>query len=141
LFLALVKAESNLNPAAVSPAGAVGLMQLTPDTARRLGLRVPKYKDKRKPNRNPGVDERFDPAKNAEAGAKYLSSMLDRYDGNYVLAVAAYNAGPGRVKKNVPLIDETERYANRVMNYYFQYKNFPQTQVEALQNLDNISGK
>ena len=136
LLLALIKTESAFRPDAVSSAGAVGLMQLMPGTAGDLGLRVPQYKDIKKPNRNPNVDERFDPAKNVAAGAKYLGSMLKRYDGNYVLALAAYNAGPGRVSSDVPLIRETERYANKVLNSYYQYKNFPQALAEALQSLD-----
>lgn len=110
-------------------------MQLMPDTARNLGLKVPKYRNKTRPNRDPNVDERFDPAKSIRAGVKYLRRMLDKYKNNYVLAIAAYNIGPGRVDRNVPLVRETERHANKVLNYYFQYKNSSQAQTKALQTL------
>jgi len=139
LMLALMKIESNFKPDAISKTGAVGLMQLVSGTARDLGLKVPKYRDERRPNMDPNVDERFDPAKSVRCGAKYLRDMLDKYDGNYVLAVAAYNAGPGKVSKSVPLIRETERHANKVLNHYFRYKNSPETQTEALQVLSQWS--
>lgn len=126
LILAFVKTESSFNPKAVSWVGAAGLTQLMPATARELGLKVPKYRDRKKPKVDSQVDERFDPRKNLEAGVKYLSQMLKRYDGNYVLAVAAYNAGPGNVKKNVPLIDETEKHVGKVLNRYYSYKNSSQ---------------
>ena len=122
LILALAKTESNFNPKAISPNGAVGLMQLMPATARGLGLKVPSYQNVRKPTPNPSVDERFDPSKNLEAGIKYLHDMLQRYDGSYHFSLAAYNAGPGNVRKDKKLTRSAERHVSRVLNNYYQYK-------------------
>jgi len=105
LIHALIKAESSYNPNAVSPVGAVGLMQLMPDTGRRFGVK-PK--------------ERFDPEKNIDAGVHYLRFLLDRYDNDMRLAIAAYNAGEGRVDPCycVPRIRETRNHVITVMRYY-----------------------
>ncbi|HVV47234.1 MAG TPA: lytic transglycosylase domain-containing protein [Bryobacteraceae bacterium] len=98
----VMRAESGLNPAAVSPKGAVGLMQLMPDTARELGA-------------DPGK-----PAENADAGARYLRDLLAKYENDpnqVVLALAAYNAGPAAVEKyhGVPPYRETREYILRVL--------------------------
>jgi soluble lytic murein transglycosylase-like protein len=141
LILAVVEIESVFKPDIVSKAGAVGLMQLMPATARELGLRVPEYKDPLNPISNPILDERFDPKKNIEAGMKFLSSLIDKYNKNYVLALCAYDAGPGRVDKDVPTIRETERHVGRVLNRYYEYQNSPEEMQNALEKLNALLGE
>lgn len=100
LVHAVAQAESGLDPAAVSPKGAMGLMQLMPATARDLGVTDP-----------------FDPIQSIDGGCRYLRAMLDRFDGDLRLALAAYNAGPNTVSATgrVPDFPETRSYVERVL--------------------------
>ena len=100
LVRAVISQESSFNPCAVSPKGALGLMQLMPSTARQLGVSNP-----------------FDPSQNINAGAHFLRQLIDRYGGDLVLALSAYNAGPGTVDRvgKMPAIPETANYVRRIM--------------------------
>jgi|LSQX01.2.fsa_nt_gb soluble lytic murein transglycosylase-like protein len=103
LVRAVIRMESGGQTGAVSPKGAMGLMQLMPGTARMLG-----------------VDDPFDPVQNLEGGIKYLSQLSDKYDGDLVKTLAAYNAGPGRVDSHggVPPFAETQKYVKNVLSMY-----------------------
>jgi soluble lytic murein transglycosylase-like protein len=103
LVRAVISAESNWNPNAVSQKGAVGMMQLMPKTARDMGVGNPLNADE-----------------NIEGGVKYLKYLLNKFRGNLSLALAAYNAGPSLVEKvgGVPSIPETIKYVRQVMNEY-----------------------
>ncbi len=106
LVKAVIHAESGFDPNAVSSRGAMGLMQVMPRTADMVGLSDP-----------------YHPLDNIQAGVKYLKDMLDMFKGNEMLAVAAYNAGPRKVKKfgGVPPYRETRRYVKKVFAYYRSY--------------------
>ena len=138
LLLAIVYAESNFNPMAVSQNGAAGLMQVMPQTAQELGLKVPAYRDKRKPTRDAKVDERFDPTKNVHAGLTYFKQLLKKYQGNLTLALGAYNVGPGRVRVRGPLISRGERYAEKVLTRAQFYRENPEQREIDLRRLEAV---
>jgi membrane-bound lytic murein transglycosylase MltF len=107
LINSVIHAESGFNPRAVSPKGAQGLMQLMPQTASRLG-----------------VANSFDPGDNLEGGTRYLRELLERYNFDLIKALAAYNAGPGRVEQyhGVPPYYETQAYVARIIRDFNRKK-------------------
>jgi soluble lytic murein transglycosylase-like protein len=115
LVKAVIKAESNFNPKAVSRAGARGLMQLMPETANLLQ-----------------VNDSFHPEDNIDGGVRYLRYLLNLYNENLQLALAAYNAGEKAVFKyrGIPPYPETQTYVQRVLRYYQQYARESRTPVQ-----------
>jgi soluble lytic murein transglycosylase-like protein len=107
IIKAIIMAESGFNPKAVSKVGARGLMQLMPRTARSLG-----------------VEDSFKPAHNIDAGVRYFRQLLDKFDGEVELALAAYNAGSFNVRKygGIPPFKATKFYINKVLTYYEAYR-------------------
>jgi soluble lytic murein transglycosylase-like protein len=107
LVRAVIQAESNFNPQAVSPKGAMGLMQLMPATAREMAVTDP-----------------FDPEENIQGGVRYLSELLRLLNHKLPLALAAYNAGPTKVlaRNEIPPIEETQDYVQRVLRNYKNFK-------------------
>ena len=110
LVKAVIRAESAFNPSAVSPKGAMGLMQLMPGTAMDMGVQDP-----------------YHPIQNLRGGIGYLKEMLRLFNNDLILALAAYNAGPNAVKQygGVPPYEETRQYIQRVLQYYSHYKTMP----------------
>ncbi len=111
---AVITAESNWDPKAISHKGAIGLMQLMPTTAEDMQVSNP-----------------FDPEENIEGGTKYLRYLLNRFNGDLDLALAAYNAGPARVEESggIPAISETTRYVKNVNKIYKGANINNQTQI------------
>lgn len=115
LIKAVIKAESDFDCYALSKAGAQGLMQLMPETARELNVRNP-----------------FNPHENIDGGTRYLRDMLELFDGDVPLSLAAYNAGPTLVKRiqRIPKIPETVRYVQKVLGHYKGYRGMiPQSRI------------
>ncbi|MCB0272116.1 MAG: lytic transglycosylase domain-containing protein [Bdellovibrionales bacterium] len=107
LIHSIIKAESDFNPQAVSRKGAQGLMQIMPQTAQSLGL-----------------DNPFDPETNIDAGVRYFKKLLDHFQGNTSLALAAYNAGLSTVEKyqGIPPFPETIEYVRKIKKYYAEFR-------------------
>jgi soluble lytic murein transglycosylase-like protein len=116
LVRAVIQTESGFDPKAVSGVGAKGLMQIMPRTARALGIQDP-----------------FDPKQNIFGGVKYLSMLLEKYNGNVALALASYNAGPGNVRKHggIPPFGETRGYVKKITGLLADATEVPGTAEQA----------
>jgi soluble lytic murein transglycosylase len=125
LVRAVIKAESSFNAGAVSRKGAMGLMQLMPQTALSLNLSNP-----------------YDPQQNISGGVRHLRYLLDRFQGNVPLALAAYNAGETRVSREsrIPRIGETREYVRRVLRYYKDYRQQDLRTLASIETRPRIRG-
>jgi soluble lytic murein transglycosylase len=122
IIRALISAESSWDVHAISNKGAIGLMQLMPATARDMKIKNP-----------------FDPEQNIEGGTRYLRMLLDRFNGNMELAVAAYNAGPAAVEKSggIPLFSETRKFVRNVISSYRKKSDDKRTRIHKITNDDS----
>ncbi len=131
LLQALIVAESGFDPLAVSPKGAIGLMQLMPDTAKRFGVAADK--------KNTVEEKLRDPKTNINAGAKYLRMLINMFPGKLELAIASYNAGEGAVQKygnKIPPYKETQNYVKTVVQTYLALK--PPVVITNLRNASAV---
>jgi soluble lytic murein transglycosylase-like protein len=130
LVRAVIETESNWNPGAYSRKGAIGLMQLIPTTAQRFG-----------------ASDAFNPKQNVDAGVKYLKTLLERYNGNLDLALAAYNAGEGAVDRahGIPAYRETRNYVQKVQDAYYRpgsgHLNNPYVRANAIHRDVDANGR
>jgi len=117
IIRALISAESNWDVYAISDKGAIGLMQLMPATAWEMNVKNP-----------------FDPEQNIEGGTRYLRMLLDRFNGNIEVAVAAYNAGPGAVQKSggIPSFSETRKFVRNVISSYRKKSDRRKTRIHKI---------
>lgn len=118
LIKEMIKEESNWNPNAVSPKGAMGIMQLIPSTALLMGVKNP-----------------FDPVENIDGGIRYMKYLLERFNGNVTLALASYNAGPNLVESlgRIPNISETQNYVKRIsLRYSGKIPNLSESSAKAI---------
>jgi soluble lytic murein transglycosylase len=124
IIRALISAESSWDVHAISNKGAIGLMQLMPATARDMKIKNP-----------------FDPEQNIEGGTRYLRMLLDRFNGNMELAVAAYNAGPAAVEKSggIPLFSETRKFVRNVISSYRKKSDDKRTRIHKITNDDGTT--
>jgi len=113
LIRAVIKQESDFKSSALSNKGAMGLMQLMPETARNLGVQDP-----------------YDAQENIFGGTRYLSELISLYEGNLNRALAAYNAGPHRVRERIPDIRETKNFIESVIEFYDAFSKYTEGEVE-----------
>ncbi|NBO18831.1 MAG: lytic transglycosylase domain-containing protein [Proteobacteria bacterium] len=128
LTLAITRQESEFDPRAKSPSGALGMMQLLPGTAKETA---------RKNGLNYSLSRLYEPEYNMTLGSMYLNRMINSYDGSYVMAIAAYNAGPGNVRKFVQRFGTPENKLHTAINW-IETIPFPETRNYVQRVLENL---